>query len=104
MDYKIEDDIPYESRKHGPRLSQFPLGQMEIGHSFVIPMRSRTIKGKTVSSPAEGFNVREANKLFFPKVFKKRRVFKGRPVAPGSDRVEPQDGVRVWRLEDAKSE
>jgi hypothetical protein len=75
--YAIRKDIPLVSGRAGPRLDQFGLGDLEVGDSFVIPLVTRVIKGKNHLSPESGFNVKEANKLFAPKKFMKKRTKDG---------------------------
>lgn len=84
--YEFRNDIVLTSGRRPDQLDKFGLDQMEIGQSFVIPYTTRVIKGKTKQSPADGFNVKAANKRFAPKVFKKKRT---------------PDGLVVQRLPDA---
>lgn len=82
--FKIEKDVPYTNGRMGPKLGRFPLAEMELGESFLIPFAKRTVKGKIIESPMAGINVKAASEKFAPKVFKKSRE-------PG--------GVRIHRVE-----
>lgn len=83
--FKIEEDVPYSSGRSGAKLSRFPLADMKVGNSFVIPYEKRVIKGKEHNSPKYGFNLKAANEQFAGKAkFAKKRE---------------GTGIRVFRIE-----
>ena len=84
LDLKLID-AKFESRRSGPRLDAFDelLSTMPIGKAFDIPCE-KNAKGKI--TPIKGFNVKAANLIYAPKVFKKRRL-----------RVNGADVLRVFR-------
>jgi hypothetical protein len=83
-EFTIEKNVPVTNGRVGPKLSRFPLGDMEVGDSFLIPFVKRVIKERQHNSPKYGFNVKEANQQFAPKKFKKTRT---------------DDGIRVHRVQ-----
>jgi len=104
MTYEIEDGATLPQRRNGSRINRFrePLSEMKVGQSFRIPLVSRAHKTrdngtKLVASPEVGFNVKAANTEYAPKVFKKKRVYKGDPIG-STGKVEPDDAVRIFRM------
>lgn len=102
--YALENDATITDRRYGAKTDAFAdlLSKMEVGQSFAIPCRPRTItrggKTKTVSSPERGFNLKAVNRDFAPKVFRKKRVSEGQPIGD-TGRREPCDAIRVFRVQ-----
>lgn len=102
--YQLESDAAITDRRFGTKISALDslLSEMAVGQSFAIPCKPRTVTRKGVSrivqSPERGFNVKIANTIYAPKVFKKKRVFAGQPIG-NSGRTEPVDAIRVFRVE-----
>lgn len=82
--YQLEDNVPVPNGRAGPKLDKFGLREMQVGQSFLIPLKDRTIKGKLKRVPADGFNVKMANEVYAPMKFVRKRT---------------EDGVRVFRVE-----
>lgn len=65
-------DESYSTNRTGPRLEAYEhyLDTIEAGQAFEIPIIKST-KGKNI--PQFGVNIKAINKLYAPKVFKKKR-------------------------------
>lgn len=70
MTYEVKKGEPWRDARSGPKLDSFPLASMEVNDCFQIPL-VKNAKGKMV--PKQGFNLKAANALYDPAVFKKRR-------------------------------
>lgn len=70
MSYEIKKGQEWADNRNGPRLDKFPLEALEVNDFFDIPVKVNA-KGKVV--PERGFNLKAANELHAPKVFKKKR-------------------------------
>ncbi len=70
MSYEVEKGEPWKDSRNGPKLDDFPLATMEVDDKFKIPL-VKNAKGKMV--PKQGFNLKAANELYAPAVFKKKR-------------------------------
>lgn len=70
--------MPYERTKKpiraignvGPRLDRFDLDKFEVGDEIAIPLKKNK-QGKMI--PEFGFNVKAANEIYKPFVFRKMR-------------------------------
>lgn len=83
MAFVIEKDVAPVSSKRGRKPTEFPLGDMEVGDSFLIPCDS-TVK-KEVESWRRKFLV--AKKRF-------NEEFEGKFTT-----AVVSDGLRIWRTE-----
>ncbi len=70
MSYEIKKGGVWQDARNGPKLDKFNLALMEVNDYIEIPLRANK-KGKRV--PEAGFNLKAANEIYAPAVFKKRR-------------------------------
>lgn len=71
MAYEVKEAGDWQDGRHGPRLDQFGLERLNINQCIDVPCKINS-KGKVV--PERGVNIKAANELFAPKVFKKKRL------------------------------
>ena len=94
MAYEIKDGQEWSDGRDGPRLdffSEILLG-LKVNQFFEIPL-VKNVKGKFV--PERGFNLKAANDMYAPFVFKKKRVD---PVGePGAEGYKP-GYIKVQRV------
>ena len=86
MDFKIEADVPFASNRggRGRKPTAFPLHEMRVGNSFLIPC---DIKDK------------KAVESWRRKLLVAKKRMEGGKWATGTTNDERGQGVRVWRTE-----
>ena len=96
MTFEIESDIPQVNNKRGRKPTDFPLENMQVGDSFLIPVIVQLAEDATDSEKAEEF--KKSVESWRRRFLLAKIRYMGKHGGKFSTAIVT-DGLRVWRTE-----